>query len=74
MNRLQFITAAAIALPAARFDAKDLAFLREQLSRVRALAERYCDGTTDGVNDLHRIAQWLADQWRGGNGALLHSP
>ena len=47
------------------------ALLREQLTRVRAIAERNRKATSGGAKDLHRIAQWLADQWTPENEKLL---
>jgi hypothetical protein len=46
-----------------KLDAKKRAQLREQLAGVRAIAARYRDANGGGTRDLHRIAQWLADQW-----------
>ena len=46
-----------------RLDAKKRALLREQLARIRAIAVRHRDATSDGAKELHHIAQWLADQW-----------
>jgi len=53
-----------------RLDAQKRAVLREQLSRVRAMAERYRTAG-GGAKELHRISQWLADQWTPGNAAML---
>ena len=57
-----------------RLDAKKRALLHEQLTRVRAIAARHREETSQGAKDLHRIAQWLADQWAPENSALLNSP
>ena len=57
-----------------RLDAKKRAQLREQLNRVRAIAARHRDATSDGAKELHRIAQWLADQWTPENAAWLNAP
>ena len=57
-----------------RLDAKKRAMLREQLARVRVMAERHRAATTVGAKELHRIAQWLADQWTAENAALLNPP
>ena len=46
-----------------RLDAKKRTLLREQLARVRGIAARHHEATSDGAKDLRRIAQWLADQW-----------
>ena len=55
-----------------RLDAKKRALLREQLLRVQTIATRHRDATTSGARELHRIAQWLADQWTWENTALLN--
>ena len=57
-----------------KLDAKKRALLRDQLTRVRAMAARYRDATSGGVRELHRIAQWLAEQWTPEDVALLESP
>lgn len=57
-----------------RLDEKKRTLLREQLARVRAIAARHRDGTVDGAKELHRIAQWLTDQWKGEYASLLNSP
>ena len=57
-----------------RLDAKKRTLLRDQLARVRAIAARHRDATNGGAKELHRIAQWLADQWTSENSALLNSP
>ena len=54
-----------------RLDAKKRTLLRDQLARVRAIAARHRDATSNGAKELHRIAQWLADQWTPENSALL---
>lgn len=54
-----------------RLDATKRAFLRDQLARVRAIADRHRTGQTLGARDLVRIAQWFSDQWRGENEKLL---
>lgn len=56
-----------------KLDAKKRALLREQLARVRAIAERHRDAS-GGAKELHRIAQWLAGQWTSGDIALLKTP
>lgn len=53
-----------------RLDVKKRALLREQLARVRAIAARHRDAA-GGARELHRIAQWLADQWTPENAAML---
>lgn len=58
---------------AGRLDADKLAFLRDQLARVRAIAARNQNASTSGGRDLARIAQWLSDQWQGANSLLLES-
>jgi hypothetical protein len=55
-----------------RLDARKRTLLREQLLRVRAIAERYPEATGGG-KDLHRIAQWLADQWTSENLKVLRT-
>ncbi len=57
-----------------KLDAKKRAVLREQLTRVRAIAARHRDASSEGAKELHRIAQWLADQWTPESSALLNSP
>ncbi len=57
-----------------RLGAKKRALLREQLARVRAIAERHRDATHGGAKELHRIAQWLADQWTAENTQILITP
>jgi hypothetical protein len=54
-----------------KLDARKRAVLRDQLSRVRAIAARYRDARQGSAKELHRIAQWLADQWTPENAALL---
>ena len=54
-----------------KLDAKKRALLHEQLARVRAIAERHHESTSDGAKELHRIAQWMADQWIPENEKLL---
>ena len=58
----------------ARLDVKKRALLREQPARVRAIATRRRDAASDGAKELHRIAQWLADEWTPGNATLLNPP
>jgi len=52
-------------------DAKKRRVLREQLTRIRAIAARHRDATNGGAKELHRIAQRLADQWYGENLSLF---
>jgi hypothetical protein len=54
-----------------RLDVKKRELLREQLTRVRAMAERHRSATGKGARELHRIAQWLADQWTPVNTRIL---
>ena len=54
-----------------KLDATNRTLLRDQLARVRAIAARHRDATSGGAKELHRIAQWLADQWTPENTALL---
>jgi hypothetical protein len=54
-----------------KLDAKKRAVLRDQLSRVRGIAARYRAARPGGAKELHRIAQWLVDQWTPENAALL---
>ncbi len=56
-----------------RLDEKKCTQLREQLSRVRAIAARNGDAKQSGARELHRITQWLSDQWTSENTALLKS-
>ncbi|MEO8352166.1 MAG: hypothetical protein ABI680_10590 [Chthoniobacteraceae bacterium] len=46
-----------------RLSPEKRAVLREQLITVRAMANRYRGATNAGGNELHRIAQWLTDEW-----------
>ena len=57
-----------------RLDAKKRVLLREQLTRVSAMAERHREATSGGAMELHTIAQWLVDQWTQENVALLNAP
>jgi hypothetical protein len=57
-----------------RLDGKKRELLREQLTRVRAMAERYRHATGKGAQELHRIAHWLADQWTPVNTRILGEP
>ena len=57
-----------------RLDAKKRALLREQLARVRSIAERHREAPSGGAKELHRIAQWLADQWTSENTHILTAP
>ena len=57
-----------------RLDAGKRAVLREQLSRVRAIAQRNREATASGARELHRIAQWLSDQWPAETSRVLSSP
>ncbi len=54
-----------------RLDSKKRAFLRDQLARVRAIAERHRGAATPAARDLARIARWLSAQWQGPNSALI---
>ena len=54
-----------------KLDAKKRALLREQLTRVRAIADRHRESKGAGAKELHHIAQWLADQWIPENEKLL---
>lgn len=56
---------------AGRLDAQKLAFLRDQLARVRAIAARNQYAKSAGGRDLVRIAQWISEQWQGPNATLL---
>ena len=42
-----------------RLDAKKRSFLRDQLVRVRVIAERHRGAATPGERELARIARWL---------------
>ncbi|MSU33800.1 MAG: hypothetical protein EXS36_01565 [Pedosphaera sp.] len=55
-----------------KLGAKKRGVLREQLTRIRAIAARHRDAATGGAKELHRIAQWLADQWIPENEKLLN--
>ena len=57
-----------------KLDAKKRAQLRDQLDRVRVIAARHRATTSDGAKELHRITQWLSDQWTPENAALLETP
>jgi hypothetical protein len=57
-----------------KLDATKRLLLRDQLTRVRAVAARHRDATSTGARDLHRIAQWLSDQWTPENAQMLESP
>lgn len=54
-----------------RLDEKKRAQLRSQLARVQTMAGRHRDAATPGSKELQHIAQWLADQWAGGNSDIL---
>ena len=55
-----------------RLDAKKRTLLREQLTRIRAIAAGDRDATSDGAKELHRVAQWLAGQWISDDERLLN--
>ena len=57
-----------------KLDVKKRALLREQLTRVRVMAERQREATTGGAKELHSIARWLANQWTGENSDTLKNP
>ena len=57
-----------------KLDPNKRTLLREQLARVRAIAGRHRDATSGGAKELHRIAQWLADQWTAKDLVLLELP
>jgi hypothetical protein len=44
---------------------------RATLERIRAIAGRHRTGKNPGARELHRIAQWVLDQWTGKNAELL---
>ena len=52
---------------------KKRALLRDQLVRVRAIADRHRDATGGG-KELHRIAEWIAGQWTSEFTPFLTSP
>jgi len=54
-------------------DDKKRALLREQLVRVRAIADRHRDAAGGG-KELHRIAQWITYQWTSEFTPFLTSP
>jgi len=54
-----------------KLDEKKRALLRGQLAGLRAIAARHRDATSDGAKELHRIAQWLTEQWTPEYAALL---
>jgi hypothetical protein len=56
---------------AGRLDVKKRANLREQLARVRAIADRHHRAVTPGGRELARIAEWLGGQWQGANASIL---
>lgn len=57
-----------------KLDAKKRIQLREQLSRVRAMAARHRDTESAGVSELQRIARWLSDQWTPESERILNPP
>ena len=57
-----------------QLDAPKRALLREQLTRIRAIAVGYRAVTRGGAQELRRIAQWLADQWTPEHESLLNPP
>ena len=44
---------------------------RAALEKIRGIAARSAAATQPGARDLHRIAQWVLNQWAGNNAALL---
>jgi hypothetical protein len=54
-----------------RLDANQRALLREQLTCVRAIADRHSHASSSGARELHRIARWLAAQWTPENERVL---
>lgn len=54
-----------------RLDEKKRALLREQLTRVRAMAARHRGARGRGARELFRVAQWLTEQWGPGHAAML---
>lgn len=57
-----------------KLDAAKRALLREQLARIRAMADRHRIAQSEGGRQLHRIAQWLIAQWTPANSSILDSP
>jgi hypothetical protein len=55
-----------------RMDAKKREFLRAQLARIRAIADRHNSAATAAGRELARITRWISDQWRGANAAILN--
>ncbi|HRY49363.1 MAG TPA: hypothetical protein P5186_15040 [Candidatus Paceibacterota bacterium] len=58
-------------LKSGRLDAAKRQFLRSQLARVRAIAERHQNAQSAARRDLARISQWILDQWQAANAILL---
>ncbi len=56
-----------------KLDSKKRVLLHAQLDEVRAIAARNRDTKLTGAKELHRIAQWLADQWTPETTAILNS-
>ena len=56
-----------------KLDAKKRSQLREQLVRVAEIAARNRDAKQAGAMALHRIAQWLAEQWPPDNSDFLNA-
>lgn len=47
---------------------------RAALDRLRAVGGRHQEPRSDGEKELHRIARWVLDQWKGEVGKLLEPP
>jgi hypothetical protein len=45
--------------------------LHAALEKIRGIAERHRATTNPGTRQMHRIAQWVLDQWTGKNAELL---
>ncbi len=56
-----------------RLNEKKRAQLRSQLARVQAIADRYRGAAAPGLQEIQRIAQWLAGQWVGANSDILRT-
>jgi hypothetical protein len=58
-------------MEAGRLTAEKRRLLDEQLRAVSAISERHRNASSAGGEDLHRIAQWIAEQWTPENLTLL---
>lgn len=56
-----------------RLNAEKRARLRDQLARVGEISRRHRSATQKGSSELHRIAQWLQEQWTPEYRAILEA-